>query len=933
MSIRCTHGLLFVPLALAAALPAQSPAILGTKGNAEFLEALWRNNLIKEAEKVGQVAAASTLPEAEKAAVAESYRKLKIALAAKDGDALGRRDLVIEGLVKKTAELQAIDPKTRTDEAYNAVGEFVEQYRLLADALVEAGKQDTNPEKLADIRKDADERFTSALQVLDARKTAAAGIRKDDDQGSEVPLLVTFLAIGRMHYYHSLVHPADALLAKRKVELALTTLEEFDLEFSGTFAAYEAKLTVASCYVRQGNMNDALLACDDAIGLRTNYDKDAKTGIYKVDRDAADVISAAVLQKTLVLEEAKDSAGVIAACKDYFATIPSALDARSGKDILAAQAKAHIALGENAEATRIAQQLIDFGLPYAAKGQSLLAGLIDRGGEKVPLDKTLRIAEGLAGQGEYEQALRMCRDVQSRATGEDEKFAAQAMLITGAIYATRQWFHEAAVAFDAVVRRYPKSEQAPDALWRSIKCFEELEATDKTPMFKRMRDERERELVKDYPDHPRRAQLQLAEGERLERANKFLDAAKAFEAIGADSSVYFLARFRAASSYYKHSRSLASGGQDKESDQFAQKARQGFEAVLADAETKEGLTGPAKAQLDKVAFDSRIALANLLLAAKATPEEVEKVLAKVDLKEGDAQGPLLWALQIRVKVAKGDIEAAAQQMDAALSQNATDKNLLGTCRSVALALDNQAVERDKKKDHQAAQGIWRKAIAFYVKSAAAATAAEKAQIADRLRVIGMIDNKVSDKIESWFELPGFKVQAPDAWAGALQVYKGAVEGEGRVDHKILIGYARVLGFLGQWNDCEAQLSRLFSQEKIVGANKRIDSAILGKKPELLSAYLEWGFSLMRATSGDDKARRAKATDIFDRIVSSGVPDTSRHWWFARYGGIQSLFDRGMYEQADISMKSLVRTNPEFDEDRFGLKVSLKTLQASIAQKK
>ena len=186
-----------------------------------------------------------------------------------------------------------------------------------------------------------------------------------------------------------------------------------------------------------------------------------------------------------------------------------------------------------------------------------------------------------------------------------------------------------------------------------------------------------------------------------------------------------------------------------------------------------------------------------------------------------------------------------------------------------------------------------------------------------------------EKVESWFEVPGFKPTSTEAWNGALQLYDRLASTDSAT-YKSQIGLARILGFLGRWNDCESELAKLFAKEKIAAKN-RLDPAALNRKPELLTAYLEWGFAMQLATGGEEKARRARATDVFERVVNSVQPD-QKHWWHARFGHIQSLFDRGLYDQADVSMSSLERTNPDFDGDRYGLKARLRSLKLQITGK-
>jgi tetratricopeptide (TPR) repeat protein len=262
---------------------------------------------------------------------------------------------------------------------------------------------------------------------------------------------------------------------------------------------------------------------DSAIGLREAFEKD-KNGVYATDNYAADVIAAAVLLKQRFLKDLKESAKIVEAADDFFKTIAHADEAGQAYAILGEKCEALIELGENESALAIAQKMIDADPkgPSGMRGQVLQAQLIKGGsGAEITVDRKLAIANQQAGQGEYEQALAMCREVVLRsADPENHKYAAQAMLMTGAIYATRQWFHEASVAFDAVVRRFPKSEAAPDALWRSIRCFLELEDSDGGNQFKRLKDERIAQLVREYPTDPHVAELQLLEGDQLARQKK-----------------------------------------------------------------------------------------------------------------------------------------------------------------------------------------------------------------------------------------------------------------------------------------------------------------------------------------------------------------------------------------------------------------------------
>ena len=923
------------PIALllgAAVLPGQSADVLGKRNNA-FLNGLWQAGYIEYADKIGELVAASNLPEAEKKAVEASHTKLKIAIAANAGDAETRFKLVIKVIDEKTALLGAAAPGS--EASINLLSEVVDQYRLLSDAVSEWLAQEKDPAKQVAIRKDAVERFTAAQADLKERKKAYAPLREDEKQGSEVPLLVAFYGLGKVCYYQALIHPAESLAAKHLIEESVSTLEDFDLEFGDTLAGFEAKLMMALCQKRLGDASTALELCDDAIALRERFDHDKKNNIWQVDPNAADVIAAAVLQKTLFLKDQNEHGKIIEVTKDYFATIPNALEAQQGKAVLAAQGEALFMSGDTAAATAVAQRLIENDPKgfWGYRGQKLLSDIIQVG-SKVGAGDVLKTAESLAGQGEYEKALQMCRQavLQAKATADKES-AAKAMLINGAIQWTRGWYHEAAVAFDAVARDYPKSEVAPDALWRAINCFMELNETDKLPMFKRFIEERSRQLVRDYPTDSHVGDLQLIDGQQLDRAGKSLEAAAVYEKISPDSVRYLDARFYAASAYLRHARKLENGSQPKDAEPFAAKALSGFLSVLKDTESAK-LTATdtkVKARIEQVEFNARLALANLYLSGTAAkPAEAENILKPIKLSDDDKQAPKLWALRIRIKVESGKIEDATAEMQAALDKAPESRDLVAACRSLASTLDSRAVERSKT-DRLGANDLWKQATQYYLRSATGASNAEVAQIAERLRVIGLIANEVGEKVEGWFELPDFKAKDMVAWQGALDLY-GRLAEKDATTYMTRVGRASILGYLGKWDECVAELSKLFEENNILGANQRLDPEALKKKPELLNPFLEWGIALrMPTATGEEKVRRARASELLHRFFNS-VPPDSKQWWFARYAQIQTLFDRGLYDDADVSLSSLERTNQDFDGDRFQLKLRFMKLKTDIAMK-
>jgi tetratricopeptide (TPR) repeat protein len=929
-----TYGPLaaFLPL-LVAALPGQNASVLGAH-NASFLESLWRRNYIDEAVKIGDLVAASNLPAAEKAAVDSVYTKLKLALATRDKNPKERRDLVLKTIAEKRAKVEG--SPANSEAQLDALGEMVDQYRLLADAMVELLAQESDPAQQASMRKEADQQFEGVEKELKDKAAATDKLRKPDNDASALPYLVSTYGLGKVYYYHALLFPADDYGGKKLVEKSLNVLADFDLDFGDSLAAFEAKLTTALCHNRLGETKTAIEECNDAINLRKRFDQD-KSGVWQVDRNAADVIAAAALQKTLLIKDQKDWPKIIETAKDYLTTISKPLEASQGPGVLAAMADAQIELGENDAATKSAQQLMELGGFWAGRGQQLLSRIVGgTGGPIMPVDKRLKLAESLATQGDYDGSLRIFREILLDKSPENAKYASEALWVTGKVFASRQWLHEASVAFDAVVRRYPKSENAPEALWLSIECFSKLYDEEGLPMYNRMVKDRGEQLQRDYPTDQHVGQLQLLDAKRFDRAQKFLEAAALYEKIAKDSSAYLDARYYAANCYQQHAHTLEHTGKTKEAQPFLTKAMEGFRGVLTDTESAKLSTTDAKAKtrLEQVENGARIAIANMLVSgSEPKPAEAEAVLKPITIEDNDKQAPNVWALKIRIQQVQGNLEQAADALAAALEKAPDHKALPAAARSLASALDEKAKERLKANDRLAAEALWRRASTFYLRGASGASTAEVAVMAERLFNIGLILNDVDGKVDSWFELPmqSWKPKFAEPWENALQLY-GRLEAEGGANYKTRILQARAQGFLGRFDECEAELQKLFAEERklATGPNGTMDKGTLAKKPELQQAYLEWGFSLQKA-SGDAKVHLAKATDVFDRTFKSVKAD-GKYWWFSRYGLIQSYYDSGRYDEADVSMKSLERTNPEFDEERYGLKRQLTQLKTQIALK-
>src|SRR5262249_17611406 len=139
----------------------------------------------------------------------------------------------------------------------------------------------------------------------------------------------------------------------------------------------------------------------------------------------------------------------------------------------------------------------------------------------------------------------------------DAKVAAEALMVTGAVYAKRGWLEEASVAYDAAWIRYPQTAAAPEALWRALTAYNELRGAIDQQFCRKRVDDRSKVLREKYPDNPNVPRLQLVEGQQLEKSLKFAEAAAAYEKIPVDTSLVSVeARTYAANCYLKQARKL-----------------------------------------------------------------------------------------------------------------------------------------------------------------------------------------------------------------------------------------------------------------------------------------------------------------------------------------------------------------------------------------
>jgi hypothetical protein len=239
---------------------------------------------------------------------------------------------------------------------------------------------------------------------------------------------------------------------------------------------------------------------------------------------------------------------------------------------------------------------------------------------------------------------------------------------------------------------------------------------------------------------------------------------------------------------------------------------------------------------------------------------------------------------------------------------------------------------------QEAEELWRKAAFYYwlsvkgaLEGAAALNAEDVSEVAQRLYVIALFFNDVPEGQQTFVDWQG-PILDPELWEDAARIYE-------RLDkqapsYRISIERARTLAILGRIAEAEGIYARLFDQNSIVAPGGRgFDLEVIEARPELVSAYLEWGVAAhLVGLEQNDRARLDRAGEIYGRIAESSTPSV-RTWWQAKYFQIKLLSDTGDYEMAATAIRNVKRsTDVRFDKGEFGFEQKLAALESELAKK-
>ena len=344
------------PLLLASSAEPQTAAVLG-RDNAEFAQRLHEHNYTELADGLCRTIRDNNPSNNDLLEIEALSFELEVEVIRRDPDLISRKN-ALRSVIDRENTFLGENARHRVAEGLRSrlPNLYLEYVATLAAAL--EGQADA--EQRAALVQEAEEVLAEAEQSLRERiERFTAQI--DEGAGNiayaERQLQSARFSLARMDYNHSLLYAEGAPEREERLEAALDGFQDFGFDYADTLQNYQGIIYQGLCHEALGLTEDALVDFEDAVALREQFL--FEDGLYQVGPDEADLISGATLRRVELLSRLKQHAEAAAAAADFLETIPDALAATSGTQVLAAKARAEIGAGDVTAASASAQALVE----------------------------------------------------------------------------------------------------------------------------------------------------------------------------------------------------------------------------------------------------------------------------------------------------------------------------------------------------------------------------------------------------------------------------------------------------------------------------------------------------------------------------------------------------------------------------------------------
>ncbi|HZE96620.1 MAG TPA: tetratricopeptide repeat protein, partial [Planctomycetota bacterium] len=579
-------------------------------------------------------------------------------------------------------------------------------------------------------------------------------------------------------------------------------------------------------------------------------------------------------------------------------------------------------------------------------------------------EQMMTAADSSMDREQFRDALRdLRRVIESCGTdAERQKYQPVAYYKMGQCYGALRRNYEAAAVYEKVFTLYPKDANAPKACYEAVRCY-----NTEFSLSGDKRDDDQKEkylsvLAANWPKDPAARNIKFVQAEKTEKTGDLKGAAELYRQVGEDAEAYESALVAQGYCYYadaskKYEKNPKDAGVQKDVKEELRLAEEALTKFLARASNPS--TAPSQPEQQKARV-GLVQVANQQLAyiymheAVGKTKEALEFLTKTakDIPPDDERIAKIWATQIQAYIALKQVDEAVKVLDMMFDKFPDVPAIARACKSVAIKLDEQVIEMTKAKAEQAKiNENLRRISRYYAKWLNLApalnmriTMADVLSVAETLYMIAKQINGLDENVISFLDLKGKPLAERQYFMDAAFVHALLTEGKvGKLPDRdkivLLTRLARCYSFIATdaegWTKAKDQYENIVKAYKLVLPGGTLDGNVLQQHRELLGVYVEEGYVFAELGKKDAKLKFQldNASTVFSNVVRVVQPN-SEPWWQSKYMVLQVLFDRGAESDLKLAMvglENVERTNPNFDENKYGMKDKFLALKAQIHQ--
>jgi len=856
-------------------------------------------------------------------------------------------------LLKKFVSEAPTHPKAL--EAQTTIGWVqARKGRMAIDAI----ELEADPSRHAELQKQALRAYGDATKYY---QDIIEKLKKEKGDRAMDALMDARLELPRVMIDHARVSSVDDVTRKKLLGQAKTLLIDFEFDYGDRPIAFEAMLEGGKCLTELGEYKQAESKLRATFALRQRL---AEAKIKPNDYHhkiiyGAYIAMAQTLQKAGRLREAKTFV-------EQVLKEDKTLEKEwAGPALKLEKAEILFKMKDAAGALSLATEVISkdpngrWG--FIAKDKMKKWGEGGAGIRFTP-EQMMTAADSSMDRELLRDALRdLRRCIEACQTdAEKQKYQPSAYYKMGQCFQALRRNYEAAFAYEKVFTFFPKDPNAPKACYEAVRCYN---AEFSISGDKRDDDQKEKFLsllASNWPRDPAARNLKYVQAEKVEKTGDLKAAAELYRQVGEDAEAYESALVAqgycyyadAARKYEKHAKSPTVQKEVRDQLHRAEEALKRFLARVADPskvpaqpEQQKGraaLVQVANQQLAYIYMHEAVgrtkeALAFLEKLAKEIPPEDERITK-------------IWGTQIQAHLALRQVDEAVRILEMMLDKFPDVPAIARACKSVAIKLDEQTTEMVKIKGDPAKINENLKRISrYYAKWLNLApalnmriTMGDVLLVAETLYMIAKQINGLNESIISFLDVKGRPIVEKQYFLDAAFVHALLTEGKvGKLPDRdrivLMTRLARCYSFIAEdaddWSKAKDHYENIMKTYQVVNPQGVLDPVVLQKHRELLGVYVEEGYVYHRLGKADSKLKFQfdNASTVFSNVLRVVQAD-SEPWWQAKYMVLQVLFDRGAeadVKLARVGLDNLERSNPVFDNNKFGLSEKFLSLKREI----